>query len=355
MKCKYCHLPAGLFRRSHKECRDKHEAALLEIDKTVKTCLAARQYNLMESLTPIAERGYVMSAEIEEVLYINAKNLLKYVDNDYTEIKDYINALPVSVAARVKRLPDYVTFWRNVIERNLMEILSEDPIISSKIDDIRSMAQEVGYDAVDDFIKKDISRRIDDFIDDGFVDERKEEYISRYMDSTGLTSAALNNNESYKRFVQSLVLMDVQNKGRSERVKVDSVPVLMTKKESLLWIYQNVCGYEEKTGRRMQGGSRGVNIRLCKGVYYRVGNSRGHSVEYQYSASMGMGVVIITTRAIYFVSESCTMKILIPKIISMEPYSDGIKLYRDGVRSHPVTFVGLDPWFIMNLLPMLNE
>ena len=44
----------------------------------------------------------------------------------------------------------------------------------------------------------------------------------------------------------------------------------------MLWLFRYVTLQMQKVRREMVGRTRGVSIRICKGVYYRTGGFRGH-------------------------------------------------------------------------------
>ena len=129
---------------------------------------------------------------------------------------------------------------------------------------------------------------------------------------------------------------------------------MLGKKENVLWVFKNVEGYEEKTGHKYIGGSNGVSMRICKGVYYHVGASKGHSVAYQYQTPLGRGIFVVTNKYLYFLGVK-QVKLSISKILYFEPYSDGIVLVKDGTNPKPYTFIGFDSWFVVNAMQLLVE
>lgn len=47
---------------------------------------------------------------------------------------------------------------------------------------------------------------------------------------------------------------------------------------------------------------------------------------------------------------SCAIRVRHDRIVTLEPYSDGVGIMRDGVRAKPETFQLGDGWFACNLL-----
>lgn len=190
-------------------------------------------------------------------------------------------------------------------------------------------------------------------LEDEDITDEKESFMNEFLQKTQLAhTQELMSNRYYLNFVQGLCLKEIKEGKPVDRIKVDEMPVLLQKEENLLWAYQNVTAYEEKTGRKYQGGSRGYSMRVFKGVYYRVGASNGHSVSYQYKDDMGKGFLILTDKNIIF-SGAKSVKIPLKKILSITPYSDGIEIVKDGANARPYTFAHFDPWFVINAIRLL--
>lgn len=98
-----------------------------------------------------------------------------------------------------------------------------------------------------------------------------------------------------------------------------------------------------------------MSFRICKGVYYRTGGSKGHPVEHSTMQSLGTGTLYVTNKNLIFHSVMKGAKIPYKKIIGVTPYSDGLEINRDGANAKRLTMQGFDPWFIMNLLSMIAE
>jgi hypothetical protein len=51
------------------------------------------------------------------------------------------------------------------------------------------------------------------------------------------------------------------------------------KSEQVVWVFEEVDYLEDKTRRQYVGGSRGVSVRVMKGVYYHIGGFKGHAID----------------------------------------------------------------------------
>jgi hypothetical protein len=125
-----------------------------------------------------------------------------------------------------------------------------------------------------------------------------------------------------------------------ERMAIQGhVPFNLQKTEKLIWVFQNVDYYEQKTRREYVGGSRGVSVRIAKRVYYRVGAFKGHRVERTETVHAATDLLGVTNKHIYFAGDAKSFRIRHDKIVSFEPYSDGIGVQRDAATAKPQLFV----------------
>ncbi len=103
------------------------------------------------------------------------------------------------------------------------------------------------------------------------------------------------------------------------------VNVVMKKGEFAIWKVQSTL-YETRVVRReITVGSRGVSVRLMKGVTVRVGASRGQSVPVVDSVPVSVGNLIITNQRLVFQGDAKSFADGLGKVIDVHPYSDGLK------------------------------
>lgn len=77
------------------------------------------------------------------------------------------------------------------------------------------------------------------------------------------------------------------------------------------------------------GGSRGVSIRIAKGISYRVGSHRSQPIKKEVTFRYP-GTLIITNKRIIFAAVQKGFSIPLNKLTNIEPYSDGIGLQKDS-------------------------
>jgi hypothetical protein len=132
-------------------------------------------------------------------------------------------------------------------------------------------------------------------------------------------------------------------------------PINLERGEKIMWIFNNAEFFTQRKRTEYVGATQGASIRLMRGVYYKVGSFKGAPVQKQYLASEGIGDFFISDRNIYCYSKTKSVKVPIRKIISIEPYADGISLSRDGANAKPYIFTVDDPWFAANAISRLNQ
>ena len=151
-------------------------------------------------------------------------------------------------------------------------------------------------------------------------------------------------------------MRDVLNGVVPQRISVDgNLPINFQKGEQIVWAFSGSKYLEDKTRRQYVGGMQGVSIRVMKGVYYRVGAFKGHAVEHTERVHIDTGWVVVTNKNIYFAGPRKSVRLPYAKIVSFEPFSDGIGVMRDTATAKPQIFVTGDGWFTYNLVANLSQ
>lgn len=361
MKCKYCGKPAGFLKTKHKECEEKHSKAVEDLKNLYKKKITyglSTPDDVKAETEATISSGYISEKEnyalISETVKAMTSKSSVCSDSDIARYDRCIASLPDALRTEITGSSDYVDLWDYWFKRKVLEAL-EDP--QAKLDDAFAFARNRGIEEheIQKYSVHLVENKIGEYLRDNIIDEQEENEIKNMMERLGLAPSDFLESKPYTMLLQSIILRDLQNGvDISGRVDPGEVPVLLGKNEYVVWGYNNVNAYEEKTGRKYEGGSQGVSIRICKGVYYKVGANKGHAVDYTYTNPLGAGTLVITNKNIIFVGAKA-IKFAINKIITFNAYEDGIELMKEGVRAKPTTFTGFDPWFISNLLPLLHS
>lgn len=194
------------------------------------------------------------------------------------------------------------------------------------------------------------------FLDDGILTIEEESKISDYKDQLNLPQEILDKNDSFQKVVRASVLRDL-TEGNIPEPKISlqgHLPFNFQKTEKLIWVFAGVQFYEQTTRTQYQGGYSGVSIRVAKGVYYKTGEFKGNPVKIQEMKFIGTGLFALTNKHVYFSCPTKNLRLPLNKIITMDPYEDGIGLQKDGVTAKPQVFKNLDGWFTYNAMSNLT-
>jgi hypothetical protein len=77
---------------------------------------------------------------------------------------------------------------------------------------------------------------------------------------------------------------------------------------------------------RSVGGSSGMSVRIVKGFWLRKGQIKSHDEL----TKIDEGYLTITYENLTFAGNANTISIPLRKIVRMQPYSDGIGIYKEG-------------------------
>lgn len=197
---------------------------------------------------------------------------------------------------------------------------------------------------------------VEQCLEDGVLDETEEKRLCEFTERFALSQADLDKNGALTKTVKAAVLRDVLNRVVPERMSLDgNLSINFQKGEHVVWAFPGSHYLEDKTRRQFVGRSQGVSVRVMKGVYYRVGAFKGHAVENTERVHIDTGLVVVTTKNIYFAGPQKSVRLPYAKIVSFEPFSDGIGIIRDAANAKPQIFVTGDGWFTYNLVINLSQ
>ena len=125
--------------------------------------------------------------------------------------------------------------------------------------------------------------------------------------------------------------------------------------EKIIWIFQEATYSTIQTHTSYVSRSQGVSIRLVKGLYYRIGESKGRPIKEAQLEKEGTGLLVITNLALYFLSSVKVLRVPVKNILAVEGFNDGISISTDSAKATPQFFNLDDPWFAANLLVKLKH
>lgn len=196
---------------------------------------------------------------------------------------------------------------------------------------------------------------VDQFLEDGLLDAEEEKKLATYKEFFLLNDTDLDKSGALTKTVKAGVLRDLMEGKIPQRVSVDGgVGLNLQKGEQIIWAFPQTEYLEDKTKRTYVGRSHGVSVRVMKGVYYRTGAFKGHPVEHTERVSHGAGLMVLTNKHIYYHGAKA-FRIPFSKIVSYEPFSNGIGITRDAANAKMQSFVTGDGWFTYNIISNISN
>ena len=218
---------------------------------------------------------------------------------------------------------------------------------------ITQLAQNnfVGPGEVQDALTTGFENAVDHMLDDHLISEDEETSLNAYAKVFNLSRDTLDRTGAATRVAQGAALRELAAGEIPTRLKVEGdLPFNFQKSEELVWAFSGVDFYEERTRREFKGGSTGASVRVMKGVYLRQSAFRGHPVTTTEMVHIDSGTLAFTTKHLYFSGGRKSHRTPYTKIVSFQPYSDGLGVQRDAATAKPQIYgVGGDGWFVYNL------
>ena len=199
-------------------------------------------------------------------------------------------------------------------------------------------------------------RAVDEALEDGLLSQDEEASLGRFMQHFDLSQSQLDGNGRFTKLVQAGVLRDVMDGHLPDRMDFGGrMPFNLMKSEDMIWVFQDAKYYKTKTEREFRGSSMGVSVRVASGVYLRPSQFRGRSHSREVTILADTGMLGVTTKHLYFHGDRERFRVRHDKIVSFEPYTDGLGIMRDNLRAKPETFGVDDGWFIYNLVTNVSN
>jgi hypothetical protein len=111
------------------------------------------------------------------------------------------------------------------------------------------------------------------------------------------------------------------------RLRMMDSPNLLAKRNEVVHMETAAGLVKEVVQREWRSRSTGYSFRVMKGVRYRVGQSRGHSVAVGTQlVTEDTGVLSVTSQRAVYVGATKTLEFAYAKLVGMEVFMDGIRL-----------------------------
>lgn len=361
--CKYCGLSAGMFSHAHKECEEKHEQGLDQLEKILRQYFSGLQTvaSMRQAIVNLRKPTFLKKSDVEQcaikVLDAHGEQLRPpYNQQTLDKINDFIVGLGLD---RQKLIASGCL--NRLGEKILKGYLASYFVSGTPIATIRGQEQQLdkvlpvtAEQRLDAYMHV-LNRAAHNFLSNGLISDSEQQQIEHYAQSLSLPLydlPAQYQGTDIEKVNQAIIIKNLQ-RGILPQSGV-ALPVLLGKTESVLWVYNNVTYYQEKIEREYKHNTGGFSFRVMKGVYYRTGSGRSKPIEHSVMNNEGVGSLIITNKNIIFYAQTKSVKIPFKKIVGVTPYSDGLEVHKDG-NAKRMVFQGFDCWFVMNILSFVSD
>ena len=110
--------------------------------------------------------------------------------------------------------------------------------------------------------------------------------------------------------------------------------LVMRRGETVLWSIGGTLYETKVVSRRYEGGSRGVSLRIVKGVSVRVGAQRGQLVTEEGNVPVSSGLFVVTNQRLIFQGDAKSVSDSLDKILDINPSPNSLR-YSTSSRSKP--------------------
>ncbi len=364
--CRYCGKKAGLLRSAHRECREASDAGWSEMVDEAARAAASRgfsQTQLRLDLLAIAQRSFFdgdgINAAIAEGWHQAVRESLAdgiLTQDEETRLREFRERFAVQALGEADATLDRGARDRVMLDARLTALAVTGG--QAALDDLTESLAELALDPSDErkLLAQAWEAAVEGSLEDGVLSLDEEAALLRYLDHFGLLVSEVDTNGAHRNMVKSAVIRELAEGIVPDRMR-GSVqhPFNLMKSEKLVWLFGGVDYIETTTRRERRGTSHGVSIRVARGLYYRPSTFRSRVHEWEENVHADTGLLGVTTKHLYFHGPKKRFRVRLDKIVSFEPYSDGIGIMRDAQTAKPQVFSVGDGWFIYNLVTNISS
>jgi len=207
-------------------------------------------------------------------------------------------------------------------------------------------------------ISNGLTKLADKFLEDTLLDYSEQEVFDKVFDALYEKIDSKVAQGLAVRAVKSITLRDISDGVIDPKYPISS-SIIMKRGEIGYWEFLQSKYFKYKTTTTYVGKSRGVSVRIAKGLYYRTGSSNGHKISQENLVQDDIGSFIVTNQAIHFKGSRSSFRLNFDKIQSVDPWADAVEINDTNLNSRPKIFGVDDPVFaanlIMNLINLNNS
>ena len=363
--CVHCGQPAGFLRRKHKPCDVVHREGVLEMTRAAAAAASTGAFDantLRQQLAEVAARSFAgedhITGAIERgweraVAESLADGVLTRAEE--TRLRDYRDRLALAADTGAGGAGEEL----ERAARNRLKREARQAALAASDEPLRALAAALDESAVDGRGRRRLlaeawEAAVDGVLEDGVLTLDEEAALVRYLRHFELSAKDVNASGAHTNMVKAAAIREAAEGIVPQRQTSNApVPFNLMKSEQLVWLIKDVDYHEVVTRRQRRGQSHGLSIRIAKGLYYRPGVFRSQVHEWEETVHVDTGLMGITSKHIYFHGQRKRFRIRYDRIVSFDPYRDGIGVMRDAQTAKPQSFRTGDGWFAYNLITNL--
>jgi hypothetical protein len=174
------------------------------------------------------------------------------------------------------------------------------------------------------------SKLYHNLINDGELSDNEIALLDRIQERFGLSKEDIGYNENVLPYYY------VGHFRRTNQLPVPNLdldsPIILKRGEVVHYAAPALLKEMRVVNLGYQGGSRGVSIRIMKGVSYRVGSHRGHTIKEDRLVQTSAGILLITNQRIFLIprSENKPLTVLLNKLHFYRCSENALEVYKEG-------------------------
>ena len=364
--CRHCGEKAGFLRKEHGGCKELHQSGwdeMVAVAMAEAESPAFSQSQLRLRMMDIAKGsfhdGNGINAAIAEGWRRSVKASLSdgiLTHDEESRLRDFREQFAIDEGASESlEVLDSAARDRVMLDARLSALATGDG--QTHLDELAHSVRQLGLTAREEktLLAQAWEAAVDGTLEDGVLSLDEEASLIRYLNNFSLSVDDVDANGAHHNMVKSAVIRELTDGIIPERQSVSAHPFNLMKSEKLVWIFDGVDYIETKTMRERRGSSQGVSIRVARGLYYRPSAFRSRVHEWEETVRSDTGLMGATTKHIYFHGSRKRFRVRLDRIVSFEPYGDGIGIMRDTASAKPEIFAVGDGWFVYNLVTNLSR
>ena len=373
--CKYCGGKAGFLRGKHRECDAAYQTGRQQLVALASEAAGRPDFSesaLRDELAAVAAGSYINEDGIRAAIATGWRNAVQegladgiLTQAEESRLRDFHERFAIaehdqqdrSVRAAAAEL-ESAARDRLMLDARLAAIAPAGAAGHGHLSELEATlrAAELPQAEQRRLLSQAWEAAVAGSLEDSALSLDEENALIRYLRHFNLSQSDVNGNGAFTSMIQSAVIREAADGLIPDRLgDIGPVPFNLMKSEQLVWVIDDVDYYEVKTRRERRGSSHGLSIRVAKGLYYRPSTFSSRPVEWEETVHEDTGLLGVTSKHIYFHGARKRFRIRYDRIVSFEPYRDGIGVMRDAQTARPQTFRTGDGWFIYNLATNLAQ